>query len=795
MIKFYPYSIIAIGLFLSTTFTIKAELRINELMQSNVVAYMDSVSLDFPDSWVELYNDSDNDIDLSMYAIGIKEKYSKAYGLPQQNVGAHEYLLIQCDKEGYGLHTDFRLESNKQGSVYLFRNGTIIDHVSVPPFPAPDISYGTDSFFEKWGYMLTPTPGAENIGEAVTSDLLLGDPVFSDSGCMSPAFSSVTISLPENAPEGTVIRYTLDGSMPTCESAILGNDEEIALENDVTVIRARLFSEGYLSPMPVTHSYITPLPESCMPVISIVTDNDYLYDKNIGILWDDNRFREWRRPINFEYFDIGSEEADINQVCETRVGGNSARNMFLKPLMIYANKRFGISRFNHEFFPDQKPGLDQFKSIYLRNSGNDYHETYIRDAVAQMSIGMHTDIDWQAVQPTIVYVNGKFHGILNLRERSNEDYVEANYDGLEDIDMVEKFSELKAGSLDNFNRFVEFYFEADHTSEEYAALVDIREVMDIHLANLFFNNTDFPGNNMVLWRPVEEGGRWRIIMKDVDYAMGIKYAFWDTQLPPTFNTVEWFNTPGYEGGGNTWGNSFTPTLLFRRLMGLDDIRESFLERSFIYMGDFLNEKTVLDRIDYMNSQIEPTWEYHAELNLKENEYGTRDENLEWMRGWISERRPLFATMLADYYNLGALANLRIEIDDEYFTHEQKDDLRLTFNGEDLRTKGFDGQWPISRGISLSVSGLEDCCSWEVESDEVLTEFTGNDLTTIMPEGYDLVIRLKSSRTLLPEIETSEDNGRKEYYDMMGNRVDGNISRYPGILIEKSSKGVRKRIVR
>ena len=787
--------ITVVGLFLSAYSTLRAELRITELMQSNVVSYLEPISSDFPDSWVELYNDSEEEIDLTGYAIGIKEKYTKAYNLPQYNLEAHEYLLIYCDKEDDGLHTDFRLESDKKGSVYLFKNQQIIDQVSFPPFPAPDISYGTDSIGNTWGYMLTPTPAAENTGDIVTSEFLLGDPVFSNAGCVYPEFSSVTISLPEDAPEGTVIRYTLDGSLPTTDSDILENGGELNFENENTIVRARLFKEGYLSPMPVTHSYITPLPDSCMPVISIVTDDCYLFDPKIGLLYHNNRYREWRRPINFEYFDTDSRQADINQICETRIGGNSSRNMFLKPLMVYANKRFGASKLYHEFFPDQKPGLAQFKSIYLRNSGNDYHETYVRDAVAQMSIGMHTDIDWQAVKPTIVYVNGKFHGILNLRERSNDDYVWANYDGLEDIDMVENFSELKTGDLDSFNSLVEFYNEEGHTSEEYAGLIDIREIMDIHLANMFFNNTDFPGNNMILWRPTEDGGLWRVIMKDADYAMGIKYAFQDTQLNPTFNTVEWFNTPGYDGGGNTWGNNPSRTLLFRRLMELDDIRESFLERSFIYMGDFLNEETVLERIDYMDRQIEPVWEYHAALNLQDNEYGTRDENMEWMRGWISARRPLFASMLADYYNLGPLINLTIEIVDECFNPGLTDDVRLTLNGETLKTRKFNGQWPISRGIELSVSGLEANCTWEIESDIVMTEFHGPDLTLTIPDPSDFTIRLKSALTQLPVIEKTEDNGRKEYYDLMGNRVRGNIKDFPGILIEKSSAGIRKKIIR
>lgn len=41
----------------------KVQLRINELMQSNIDCIMDDLN-DFPDSWVELYNSGTTSVDL-----------------------------------------------------------------------------------------------------------------------------------------------------------------------------------------------------------------------------------------------------------------------------------------------------------------------------------------------------------------------------------------------------------------------------------------------------------------------------------------------------------------------------------------------------------------------------------------------------------------------------------------------------------------------------------------------------------------------------------------------------------
>jgi hypothetical protein len=68
----------------------------------------------------------------------------------------------------------------------------------------------------------------------------------------------------------------------------------------------------------------------------------------------------------------------------------------------------------------------------------------MRDAVIQRTMGQNADLDWQAWRPAIVYINGVYNGIAqHIRERSNEDNIYTNYNGLEDIDMVENWTELK----------------------------------------------------------------------------------------------------------------------------------------------------------------------------------------------------------------------------------------------------------------------------------------------------------------------------------------------------------------
>ena len=478
---------------------------------------------EFPDSWVEIYNRGASTVVLSEYKIGITSDPSEAWALPAVTLPAGGRQLIYCDKESQGFHTSFRLESGKGCQVYLFRYNSLVDQVEgLPKQPAPNIAYGrkTDGS-DEWGYQLLTTPGKPNSGRICEKDQILGNPVFSENGFVRTNASSflLELSLPKGSPDGTAIYYTTNGKEPTIYDRIYTSPIRIS---STTVIRAKLFCDNWLSPPSTTQSYIFFPRKLTLPVISIATKDAYFNDSRIGLFPNNDTDiltyqHDWRRPINIEYFEEEGASSIINQLGETRIGGGTTRENSKKTLIVYAHKRFGTKRFSHEFFPDQKPGLTEFKSLSLRNAGNDFNSLYMRDAVVQRHMGMNVDLDWQAWRPAIVYINGQYYGMLNIRERGNEDNVYTNHDGLEDIDLIENWDNLKEGDKQNLHQFKTFYNQSGHTLEEYERWMDCDEFINFMLLNLYHNNLDFPGNNCVMWRPRTTDGRWRWIAKDVDY--------------------------------------------------------------------------------------------------------------------------------------------------------------------------------------------------------------------------------------------------------------------------------------
>ena len=721
------------------------QLVINEIMQSNIDCIMDDIH-EFPDSWVELYNAGSNAERLSEYSINDKDKPKKAYTLPNYTIAPGQFIVLYCDKEESGKHTSFRLESGKDCNLYLYKNSEIVDKIEgLAKQPSPNVAYGrkTDGG-DEWGYQLVATPEKANCGTVVDAKHVLPDPEFSQAGKVTSSAFNLELTLPEKAPEGAVIRYTTDGSEPTANSKQY--DKPISVSRTTTV-RAKLFADGYISPRSLTHSYIFTGRNFTIPVVSMVTDKKYFFDSKLGIY--QHYQEDWRRPINLEIFTEENEESIINQLCETRIKGGATRDLALKSLALYANKRFGAKRFEYEFFPEDMPGKTDWKSIELRNSGNDFDYTYFRDAVIQRVMGRNCDLDWQPYMPTAFYLNGEYKGMLNIRTRSNEDLIYTLYDGLEDIDMVENWWELKEGSIDSFNEFQKFYESHDHSFAEYEQVMDCGEFANLFIMNLVCDNRDFPGNNIIMWRPQAEGGRWRWVAKDTDFGLGLYGATYQ------YKTFDWLHNPDFDAN-NAWANHSEHTRLFRRLMEIPEFYNMFIDRTAVYMGDFFNERVFGKEIDEMYDAIKYEYKFHRKLF---NEWWpNHEQEVNNMKTWIKNRVPFFYTHMAQYYKLGNPHKLTIDAG-------RTDKIELNINGIGVKQREFDGQYFQGRKLTITAAdptGAYEVTGWKVtvqaHGSTNTTTYPGATLSIDMPDCSSIAIQSVLALSGIEDITTDNNEG-------------------------------------
>ena len=768
-------------------------LIINEIMQSNVECIMDDIH-EFPDSWVELYNASDAEVNLKDYQISNKNKVKKAWQLPDKTIAPKGYVIIYCDKEGKEdnrLHPDFRLESGKGCTVYLFKDKGAEPVDSLPAdmkkMPAPDIAYGRETDgADKWGYQLTPTPGAANCGK--TTKNILGAPVFSEKGRATSSKEAINLelSLPEGAPEGAYITYTTNGSEPKADGTKYSKAINIS---KTTVIRAKVFCEGYLSPVSTAQSYIFHPRKMTVPIFSVQTDDRYLNGGNYMGLFkyntskEDKKTHDWRRPVNIEFFPVEGEESAFNQLGETRIQGGQSRSNALKSMVFYTNKRFDPDhkRYSYEFFPDQKPGVKEFKSFSLRDGGNDFSDLYFRDLIIQRTMASHVDLDWQAGHSAVLYINGEYMGMLNIRERSNEDNIYSNYDGLEDLDMVEishekvnnvdKFiEEYKEGDSLFYNGFKEFYSQKGHTLAEYEEWMDVSEYLNVMVMNLFYGNLDFPGNNLVFWRPNDDAKdcplpkRFRVIVKDTDFGIGLYNRSNDVNALGMI-----YNPSQYQ---DNWAFTEPATRLFKNMMENEDMRQMFIDKSCVYMGDFMNAEGTGEVMDLI---IEEALEEFVAHRNKYNSWGNNrndilnkfDSAKKWLAGWVEEnqwggwwgggggktvhqsRMYHFYNQLSKQYQLGDTILVTV--------NKNVNDLpdSVTINGIKLSKGIFDGKLFPNRMYTISAKAPE---GKSIKGWKVITTPASGSKQTKEYEGSEFALNLTTCKSVSIEAILGDETG-------------------------------------
>lgn len=719
---------------------------INEYMQSNANTLFDE-EYNLPESWVELYNDGEETISLKGWKIGLK-KQSKGYTLPDSiKILAKGFLVLFCDESDLGgLHSNFELPLDNGNSIFLLNNyGEEEDCMPVKTvLSAYDYSVGrfpdgTDNiqFFTK----ATPNTPNQNIAK---NRQRTPSVKFSKVGGFTDSTEiEISLYVQNDIKNSNVrIKYTTDGSEPTEDSPTY--TEPLHLENKsdslkVYVIKAKTFADSVISSKSITHSYIFAGRHVDLPIMSITTDPKYLWDNDYGIYVKGNgrgisifkdshpntdNYNFWSnnmRFCNIEYFKKNSTSANINKCAIIRVGGNSTRWSIQKPLMITWQKRFSSqSSFNFPFF-ESKPNMRKIKSFMLRNAGNDsgYEaddgEAFLRDPYAQTLSSQFDNIDYQAYQPIIVFLNGDYRGIFNIRERTNEKYIESNYNINDDIDVIENYADVKSGDTIHLNYTLKKIKESK-VLRDVQSLIDIEEFTNYLSTNLFLANKDFMYNNVVMWR--KKDGRWRFICKDMDITVGT--SKWDSKK---------FNI-------DVISHFFTKESLTKDLISISEFKDYFISNHIINIGTYFHEKKTLDILDSLANNIEYEIAFHNDkYQLIDDWYS----EIEYMRLWLKNRPYYESQNLSKFFDLGTPVPTVIAGTE----HDVLlvDSLKITENK-------FDGYFFENKEMTLS-SAIPDI-SWKIirkKDGQDSIEICKSQQITIKPEQNDSIIILAGLENL------------------------------------------------
>ncbi len=372
-----------------------------------------------------------------------------------------------------------------------------------------------------------------------------------------------------------------------------------------TIVRAIAVKEGALASNEVFETYFVSSSghhDYSLPVLSVATSESYLFDYKDGIYVPGIDFLNWRedhpeseanwrvpsnyhrRGVEWEYpaavMLFGKDrEVVFQQNTGFRIHGGWARTLPAKSLRLYARNLYGNDVIDAEIFSGH--GRQPYKRLLVRNSGQDWSRTLFRDAALQTIFG-DLYFDTQAYQPALLFINGEYWGIFNIRERYDKHYLERVYgvDG-ENLDIIANHHEVKEGDDQHFKSLMGY--AEDHDLSESAHYAQVKTKMDVHnfidyyIAQIFSGNNDWPHSNIDFWRlrtdkfieKAQPGhdGRWRWLMYDLDVGFGV----W---VNAGFDGIEWAADPEKEEA----------TLLFRNLLENQTFRHKFINR----FADLLN---------------------------------------------------------------------------------------------------------------------------------------------------------------------------------------------------------------
>ncbi len=626
-------------------------------------------------SWIELANVSGLPVDVSGYSITDNQTKPRKWVFPDgTSIAAKGYLVLQlagslprdgqsekditADQRKFTLNFDIAAAGE---TLYLFdKTGLLIDRVTVPKSRAC-VSYGRDAN-GFWKLFDTPTEGAANAtdGRGLYCEQALAD---TESGIYR-GVQTVNITVPE----GCYATYTLScgkendpvkTTAPTMQSDRVSGP--IAIKEN-TVLRIRTFANDnsrYPSDIK-SYTYVIIGDEMTveahttnLPVVFLVTEPENLWDKQYGIMIKGNdytgkgeademkigqtvkdevmgkyanfnmRGRMWEKPATFTYMNAGGTQVLYETDLNIRVFGAFSRKLAQKGIALIARKGVGDSPMEYSFF-ENRP-FTEYKSLVLRASGQDAALSRIRDILVQALLD-DADVDManQAFKQCIVYLNGQYWGVYNLREKISKHYIAQHY-GIEDEDTID----ILKGNGNNEQCII-----AGNGLQDYKDLIAYCENRNCNLSNqadydyvcsqidadqfamycafeIIIGNTDT--GNIKFWRSSEKDNKWRWIQYDYCWAMNGDNPNQAAEKSTGYRRDYFWRY--FDPAGHGANNGFS-TVLSRSMLSNNEFVKIFLKYCAYFYNEVYTPEKILAKCSELQENIRAEMETYDLVRWK-----------------------------------------------------------------------------------------------------------------------------------------------------------------------------------
>ncbi len=567
----------------------------------------------YPKEAIELKNISDNDLDLSGYSVS--DKSGTTYHFKNQTIKKNGYLTINTNTLGFNIN-------NSNEIIYLYYNSQIVDTFKVGRLVG-NVSTGiTDG---KKVYYKNITLGSSN-----SSTVYLGyseKPSFNIDGGYLEKDKEIILTTSDDSK----IYYTTNGSFPTNKSTLYEGPIKV---NKNTVIKAISYKEGYLESEVVSRTFITDRKHD-IAYLSISSDYNSLFSPS-GIFKNYTSNAEKKASIEF-YESDGS--LGLSFTGDIKLSGMDSRREPQKSISVYLRKKYGLKEVTYPFFKDMN--YHTYSSFLLRNAGEDPKGVRIMDATLTRALKGEMDIDMQEYRPVVVYLNGSYYGIYNLREKLNADYVESKF-GIDKnkIDFI-KYNSALHGSGKDYNNLVSYiksHNVRDSKVYEYLKTkIDMQELINYWIVESFYGNTDL--GNIRYWK--DDTGKWRWMLYDLDWSL------WNSNLDIAYPTKF----------GRTPAATYLPSSLtiVRTLYQNSEFKNLYLTSLAKYLKTTFKPERMNKIVDELASEIESEMPYHIKKwgssYARLNSMSRWKNNVSSFKGSITNRYNKVLKNLKSNFNL------------------------------------------------------------------------------------------------------------------------------------------------
>ena len=547
---------------------------------------------------IELYNNTDNVINLSDYEISDDIDKLDKMKLPNIEIKPNEYYIlyasgnVKLTKKGY-THLNFKISADE--GLYLSKNNILVDSLFVPDMKQ-GYSYGRGTNSGVYFYS-EPTPNKKNNTKSV---LISTDPIFSvKPGIYDKSVSVKIYSIGD-------IYYTLDGSIPNKNSKKYSKEIKI---DKTTVIRTRAYENGKESSNVVTGTYIIG-EKHTLPVLSISLPDssfDELYEKDTSFSID----------------------------CGMKLFGGQTRYIPKKSFALKFSSKYGPSKLKYKVF-DRRTAT-KYDTLVVRSGSQDSVGSMFRDELATSIMNDYGTVDVQDYKATILYINGKYWGIYFLREKVDEDFVSSHYNVDEKgTNIVRIDNVVSSGSSTDYNELLSYVKSHDMSSsssyEWVSKHLDIENFIDYLIGELYTTNNDIV-NTRFFNNPKIDNGKIKMIFYDFDYAFynyDRDYLGWLT------------NSSGM--GDHHYNNA-----LIIGLMKNKKFKTKFLERLSYNMKNVWADKIVKKRYNELYDMIEP--EIKRDQKRWNRSYSDWEKECKILKTYIDKRRSNLLKNVKSYFKL------------------------------------------------------------------------------------------------------------------------------------------------